>query len=490
MNKHKRSQNEHFTIKGHWWLPDIGRRVAGDLCYTEGGLKLNLYGGLNDAVVENPFSAKPNTTEFPLIYGESEDNTQFSLLEAFYTKFTPDITTRAVRPGERVGIRSSQLHCHAVIDGVHLLSPDEAFVKCRLEIPHIDVWLGVTPFKCDLNDKSRHVSLKYKPPKDETYKLKNSACQVGIVHAVTPPGLPHGPSPTIAHQTFLDIAPSEPKLLKQLLALSSDIVAFLSIAYGGPLQSIRTMLYLPSNDQPLPVFYSRHEVRDKSYDPHDFVLPYKAIDSEFPKILDNWMSANTNLRRARQMLISSERRPSAFIELRFLPLAHAVEVLSNEASITTMIDPKEFKKVRNKMLDAVSDDVSDELVKSIKDSLQWANGRSLKEKLRSLLGELRNETWQLFAADKEKFLTGIVKTRNHYTHYSTKPGQKFLQEVELHWGSQKLALMIRVLLLMRAGVQENVLQKAIRSHVRLSQERRVWREITEEGSEYSSDEEY
>ena len=136
------------------------------------------------------------------------------------------------------------------------------------------------------------------------------------------------------------------------------------------------------------------------------------------------------------------------------------------------------------MLASVKDEISAELTNSIKNSLRWANGRSLRDKLLSLLSELREETCTLFAVDKERFIAGVVSTRNHYTHYSTKAGRKILQGRELHWGIQKLAVMIRVLLLVRAGIPEQDLQSEIRANSRLAQERSVWCGLSEEGSEY------
>ena len=425
------SQHDHFIIRGHWWLPTSNEKVAGDLCYTEGDLTLTLYGGLSEATVDSVLSATPDESEYSLIHGESEDNVCITVLKAFYTKWKPDITTLAVRLGSKVGLRSSQLHCGAVVEGVHLSSEDEPFAKCRVEIPSLDVWLGISPFEFDTNDSCRSMSLAFSLPDNEQFEIERSACRVSFIHAVTPPRLPFGSCPAISHHTYVEIEPTHAQPLKQMLGYSSDVVDLFSVVYGGPVLSHRTVFYHPSHDGPLAVFYPRHEVKSKSYDKHDVLIRYQDIKVRFSTILNNWMNSTRNLKRARRMLISSERRPSTFIELRFLPLAHAVEVLSNEAARTTVISPAEFKRIRARMLTAVENELPEELTISIKSCLQWANGCSLGDKLRSLLGDLREETWQLFAVDKERFIAGVVKTRNHYTHYSTKKRERFLQGMEL-----------------------------------------------------------
>ena len=315
MSKNVPSQYDHFTIKGHWWLPSSGKRVAGDLRYTEGDLTLSLYGGLSDATAESPFSATPDESEYSLIYGESEDNVPITVLKPFYTKWKPDITTLAIRPGQRVGLRSSQLHCRFILEGVHLSSEADAFSKCRVEVPSLDVWLGISPFNIDMKDSFRSMSLDYVLPENQQFEIERSACRVNFIHAVTPPGLPLGSSPAISHHTYIEIEPSWPQPLKHLLDCSSEVVDLLSVVYGGPVLSKRTMLCRPSHNEPISTFYPRHEVTCKSYDTHDFLIRYEEIKEWFSALLDNWMNSTGNLKRARRMLISSERRPSAFSNL-------------------------------------------------------------------------------------------------------------------------------------------------------------------------------
>jgi len=78
--------------------------------------------------------------------------------------------------------------------------------------------------------------------------------------------------------------------------------------------------------------------------------------------------------------------------------------------------------------------------------------------------------------DRRVFVTGIVDTRNHFTHYSTEPWRKIMQQRDLHWAIQKLLILLKI------GVPEATVWTAIESHVRLSRERRVWQKLDEEGS--------
>jgi hypothetical protein len=217
----------------------------------------------------------------------------------------------------------------------------------------------------------------------------------------------------------------------------------------------------------------------------DFMVRYQQMEPGFRQIVENWLSATEAVKSARSILLSSERRPSEFIELRFLPLVHAAEVLSGEGPNAAIVPKDTYRDVLDRMLASLPAGLPGELIESIKNSLGHANSRSLRRKLLGLLSELGDDTCGLFCTDREVFIKGVVDTRNHYTHYSTGQGRKLLQEADLHWAIQKLSLMLRVVILVKAGVPEETLRSAIRSHHRLRQERHAWQTMNEGGSIFS-----
>jgi hypothetical protein len=483
MTKKSHSQTEHFTIKGHWWLPETDHKVAGELCYTEEDVTLTLYGGLNDARIDSPFSATPVSTEFPIIHGESLDKVPVTVLHSYYTSWTPDIQTLAVRPGSFTAIRASRMHCGRLLEGIHLPSPDQPFEKCRVEIPYLEDWLGDSPFDSNMGDHIETIRLDYTRPKGHEFTIAAKNCVVRLIHSVRPPGLPLGNSPTIQHRTCIEIASNQPKSVDWFADQASEVVGMIAVFYGGNLLSRRLTLYKNSpTGGEAAFYYPRHGVKINPYESADFAIRYEQVKATFGEILGNWLGASEAVKRARRILLSSERRPSKFIELRFLPLVHAAEVLSNEGTHSTIVSKDTYKDVRQKLLESLPDGLPEELIISIKDSLSHANSCTLKRKLLGMLSELKNDTCKLFCVERELFIKGIVDTRNHFTHYSTKEGRTILQGVELHWAIQKMSLMLHLLLLLKTSVPENVLQSAIQSHTRLSQERRVWQKKSEEGS--------
>ncbi len=484
----KHSQDAFFTVRGQWWLPGSDRRVAGDLIYQEEDISLVLYGGLNDAKFDSPFSATPEVTEFPVIHGESLQSVPVTLLRSFYTKWSPDIRRLGVRPDEHTQILSSELHCHAIVVGAHLSTADDCFDKCRIEIPALETWLGDKPFEVDIGNGFDRVHVNYTRPLDDAFELSTCRLRVRFIRSVKPPGFP-GYSPSIDHRAFVEVEPFEPMSVNCLRDHAGEVTDLFSFLYGGDLVSRRLWLFNKGSEiDKVALYYCRHPVAVADYGALDLLLRLDDVRPIFGSVLENWFTAATSTKRARRILLSTERRPAGFIELRFLPLVHAAEILARASKHSTIVASETFDDIRTRLLGSLPGDAPRELVESIKNGLGHANGRSLKHTLQKMLSDLREETCRLFCVDQIEFIKGIVNTRNHYTHYSSKDKQKFLQGSELHWAIRKLSSMLRILLLLKAGIPEVDLESKLRSHHRSSRERAVWRNVTEEGSPFDADE--
>ena len=449
-------------------------------------MSLSLYGGLSRATVVAPFNASPDTPKHNIIHGNSLDGCPITLFNAFYTKWNSNITSLDLKPKTQVDLRASRLSCSILIKGIHLSSENEPFSKCQIKIPFLEHWIGKSPFKVQVDNSLSEINIDYSRPENEEFEINDHDCYVRLVHLASSPAIPYGTSPQVRHISHLEIEPYEPQSMEWFIKYTSELVDFLGVTYGGSILSKQINLYkkISEENQIVPIYFCRKKAKVEQYERNSFMVRYEDIKSMFQEILTGWLNATHKEKLARNMLISNERRPPDFLELRFLPLAHAAEVLSYETDYSTIVEKHEFKNIKKEMLDSVSEKIPSELKQSINNCLQWANGRNLKGKLKSVLNDLEEKTRSLFCVDSDLFIDGIVNTRNHYTHYSTKPGKKILQGVELHWGIQKLSLMVRILLLLRSGVDEKIIQTKFGSDNRLAVERVVWMEICEEGSEY------
>lgn len=484
MSQSNRSQNEPFTIKGHWWLPGNTNKVAGDLTYEVENISLALYGGLNDARVDSPFCATPTRSDFPIIYGESLDRVPITILKAFYTKWKPNIRTLAVRSGTCTGLLSSRLSCSEVVEGLHLSLPKDTFIKCRIDMPYFENWLGDSPFKFDMAGSGEHVRIDYNRPKNEEFPIATCKCLVRFIRSMKLSGFPSH-TPSIEHLAAVEIVPSQPMTVSLFQTHASEIVDLFSFLYGGNIQSRQLTLFKNNTDDSgATLYYRRHKVKSIEYGAMDCLVRYEHVKKVFAQILKEWLTATENTKRARRMLLASERSPSRFMERQFLRLMAVAEVLTKKSDHSTIVDPVIFNNVREQMLACLPGNFPTELANSIKSSLGYANGHNLNRKLTNMLNELHDETCRLFCADNAKFIQGIVNARNYHTHYS--PKKNLLQDEELHWAIKKLSLMLRILLLLKVGVSENDLQQLVHSCHRLSGDRSVWSSITEEGSAFDA----
>lgn len=331
------SQDESFTIKGYWWLPGSSQRVAGDLVYDVTELRLELCGGLTNAIIESPFVATPKQNEFPIIHGESLTKVPITILHSFHTKWTPDITTLAVQPGTRKPLLCSSLLCQNALEGIHLTSPDDGFANCRIELPCLETWLGDSPFEFKMDGSGEHVQIDYVRPQNTEYVISDYGYSIQFIRTVKPPSFP-GFSPSIEHRAYVDIASSIPMPLKKIDEVAREIVALFSLLYGGVLQSRRMTLFKNvSNHDGSALYYPRPKSISTEYGTNDFWIRYADTKTLFQQLLIGWFKASKAAKRARRLLLSSELRPSKFLDRQFLRLMAVAEVLardSNQSSVT------------------------------------------------------------------------------------------------------------------------------------------------------------
>lgn len=475
------SQNDKFKIKGQWWIPESNGKVAGDLISKDGRMTLTLYGGLSNVVANSPLEFTSANDEFPVIHGESLDNTPITLLDSFYMYRSPGVRSLGIQPGTSVELVSSRLHCNLAAIGEHLSSSDQHFSKARVEIPSLVTWLADSLFSVNIDEKFSSVKIEYSRPDQREYVLPAHGCTIRIAHSVRPPGFPTT-APQIRHKSYVEVESHDPKPLQWFVTRSAEIVDLFSLLYGGTLQSHRLILFNKlGNHDGVSLHMPRKRLKKVAYRHFDFVVTSKEVLPSFQVVLEKWFSATSLTIQARRILLSSERNPPGFMELRFLPLVHAAEIIAKEQS-SEIVPKSDYSSVRTTLLAAIPKDQPEELHEAIKNALAFGNGRSLKRSIKKTLEPLSDELCKLFCTDRDKFITGVVNTRNYFTHYS--PTKKLLQGVELHWAMHKLSLMIRILLLLKSGISQDVMETCVRQHGKLRGQRAVWLDLCEDGSPF------
>lgn len=470
-------QSTPFTLRGHWNLPGSEEKAAGELLYDENSLRLVLSGGLNKACSETPISASPSQTTFSVVHGTLVDRTQVTLLNCFYTSYKPNLDWSAFTHGKEVPLLESELNCGFAIFGDHLETENDEFLAGRLEIPHLEEWLGTSPFTVNF-DKDRNVDIQFRPPADKCFRTEDF--ELCLKHSIRPPSLPLTNSPSAKHTAFFIIEPSKSRTIKWFASLNGELSALFSYLYGGNILSQRLLLKQRGTGELLPVYYARHQTDGKPIEFYNLWTTYEKIRKEFASLLNAWLGASDSHRQARNMLLSSERRPSAFIELRFLPLVQTLEVLTQSNESTELVTKEEFQRIKSLVRDAIPSGTNKELIEAFMRSLGYANGKSLRFKIEQLIATISPNIIHLLCKDVSEFTKGLVNTRNFFTHYSTQ--KNILDGRELHWATRKLSVLLRVLLLRSVGMSEELILSVLERNMQIVNERRTWLEVSEIGT--------
>ena len=85
----------------------------------------------------------------------------------------------------------------------------------------------------------------------------------------------------------------------------------------------------------------------------------------------------------------------------------------------------------------------------------------------SLMGrQLNSSSRQLIANDFKRFVTAVVDTRNHLTHYDPSPGADTMDTKEMIVATFSLRLLLTLYLFKRIGMQESAIAKVMKEHRR------------------------
>ncbi|WP_339911621.1 HEPN domain-containing protein [Symmachiella dynata] len=473
------SQDQDFTIQGHWWRPGGHHRPAGDLIFANERIQLKLLGAFDDAEGEHPFNRKMAVMEMPIIYGESAKGTRITLLNSFYTNWKPAVNFRSKLA---VPVQASVLHCNTMLIGRHSQHEDEeCFKRCYLTIPNLDRWLDDRPFQFDFEDATEFVGVKYKMPPTRSYDLPDRLGEFIFSPSVIPPVTPWD-DVTITNRTRVQIRFEKPKSFSQIMTIVENINRLFTLLMGRVVQATRTRLVGVGESlaDGCEVYLPKERLEQPQMNPWEFSFRYPEISQWFQDILKSWFGQSNEIKHALDLVFSSLQKPGRFLETKFLPFVQAVEVYSRAVNPGRLVEKSVYKPIRMQIENAIPKSIDPELEEAIKRKLQYANERTLRERFLKILDELQTETKSLFCKNEKDFVRGVVETRNHLTHYSGS-SKNVLSDAGLYWATVKLQTLMKVLLLKRLGIPEKELVNLLSQNDSINGERQAWQNVPECG---------
>ena len=200
-----------------------------------------------------------------------------------------------------------------------------------------------------------------------------------------------------------------------------------------------------------------------------FLFHLAHLNKDFQHILAKWFSVNEMMLDAIHLTMDARRNPEQSMHGRFLLLAHAVEVISRATTSSEYMPAEDYKTVIAAMNNAIRADVHRDHRSSLKSRIQYGNEYAFHKRIKVLVESLTEPAKKIVCADPAKFARGISDTRNYYTHFTDDLRPKALTGGAEYWATEKLLLLMRILLLKYLGIEEGMIVKQLSRHLRLSQ---------------------
>ena len=159
-----------------------------------------------------------------------------------------------------------------------------------------------------------------------------------------------------------------------------------------------------------------------------------------------------------KLLVEQIRDKKYFNDNDFLNLAQAAETIHDRINPGAMKIPKDdYKALKTKVLDSVPED-SREFVAGL---LQYGNNVSFAKRIGELVASCQNTILDAFIPDKDSFIYEVRDSRNYYTHYTLSDKKYFKREYGLLRLSERLQMLLVVVMLLHVGVDRDLLEKKI-----------------------------
>jgi hypothetical protein len=451
-----------FELSGFWWLPtNPDNQVPGVLRYSAGDrMTLELFGSLQ---------AWPDTS-----HGDSDTDIILGLAEGTrILTLQKLIRTNAKSTGKDKVYRSSYI-AHRLFEGKHFASAEDIkFSSISISYTSLEDWVTDCPYNLtDEADTSSEI-MKFTVSHLVPYPLFES--RIGSLNSKICGALRFEHSIGIRTLNwestgYIEIIPDEPASFEWFWQVHSDIRNLLTLFMNEPTYAKKieaagvSVEVLPDRvvRERISVYVLNSSGASKrEIHPADMLLIFPTIKDSFPKILDGWFSKAEALRPVHTLFFGSMYFSSMFPRFHFLNLIQAVETYHRDMRAGEYLSKTEFEPIRQVIVQAIPEGVPRDFRDSLKNKIGFGYEYALRKRIHGLLKELEDQTVQLLTKKVNDFVGSMVDTRNYFTHYPPELKKTAFSGDELHYANYKLRVLLIILLLKEAGLEETLIRKAI-----------------------------
>jgi len=460
-----------FQHRGYWWFPDApDKKVPGVVSFSPDEISLELFGSLSQRTVQQlGIVTKP--LQVSIILGELDDSRGC-------------ILHRAMNTGSQFVLRRAQINesysAKFLFIGAHATQDSELdFAAVDLSYTHLVDWLADLPFgpptfKKRKGGKTFRIDYSYRFPKRFNIYLSGLRARL-TSDFILASGGPGFHSRTQEHVAYIRFQPRNLQLFDWYWERLVDCQYLLTLLIGEPVYPERVLLYCNkeslSQRRSVSLYYTHSYCKpDKAVHPRDMLLPFPTLRHQWPAVASAWFSKKEALRNAYGLFLGPSFAENMYIEFQFLSLIQALEIYSRVIHVGKYMTVQEYEPIKQKLVDSLPQNVDKDWKQSfIAGKIDYGNEFSLNKRLKQILADLEPDTVKLVCNKPAAFSKKVADTRNYYTHYSDKLKEAAASGPHLYWLSQRLRILLMIVLLKELGIHEPLIRTQIANHPKLMQ---------------------
>ena len=457
---------DEFEVRGHWWLPENpDRKVAGVLNCRAGELCLELLGLLRPESIRERLSSGTEMWCPPLVLGQCEGKqfTLYQLQEVSLTNF-----------GFGVDF-DSKLSARFLFVGFHAARPaDLRFKEAAFQLTNLEEWLYEGPV-FQHGHAAKGPTVEYQRPDSFSHRIEH--LDATITSHAGASGLSDHLFEKLTHEASLCVEPSQPQDFDWFLNVVLDCQNLLTFFVGKSVHVKRVELYFGDQDlggssvpRHAPVFFRQFEERtDERTMLWEMLLRYPDIKDKVAIVLNHWFRRADDLRAVYELFFGTFYNKKLYLKFQFLSLVQALESFDRSVNPSQYLSDEDYNPIREALVAAIPATTPCSLRSSLKNRVEFGNEYSLRKRLTQILKSLDDKARSLVCSNSATFVAAAVDTRNYFTHYTDElKSEAVLAPEELFHLTQRIRILLTIVLLKDLGIDESLVAAAIRRNPRLS----------------------
>jgi hypothetical protein len=423
-----------FELKGEWYLPGTDQKFGGTLVYNYDGIYLELYG----AFQKNEECFTINNNKFDFIIGNCENSIEVTLLDGFEIN-------------HQFGyIEISKLTFNQMLIGGHFTSEEEIkFHWMNVKYTYLEEWFEDRVFNDLFSDsKPRTCEIKYTQP-DFRFEV-----EIPIVNAILKGGnyykFIHGLyEQKITHENCIGIYPNNEKTksFKWYIEIENKIKGLLAFLINRPVYLTQIIAKVEHDKrfngyEDIYVFPSKaNKFKKVKINPSSLFITLNDIGDSLQKVVNSWF--DEKMEKSIKNYTRNIFRGESDTLTNFINYTKALESLHRETSENAQYMSKSrYEKIKKKMLEAITDDVSEEFKNKLRGDLGYFYQHEFGKRITDVFESLDVRIKEFILSDKsiESFVNRIKRSRNYYTHYGKKQEGVFEEGLELYFVNAMLKI--------------------------------------------------